>query len=418
MMKYLLGIVLFLVISEHLFAQDLPRVRKNLEILCSKEFNGRGYVRKGDSLAANWIAQEFEKIGLKKFQNSYFQDFQLSINTFPKKISVKLGKKRLQIGRDFILKPHTATLRGKAKILVLDTLIFADENRRKAFFEQDFRQKALVFPAQYSKQLLKVSLEEMQKLAQTSIWVSLHPKLTASLSVHQEGQAEIMLDKKLWDGSAKEISYQIFAQWIEKYTTRNVIGYIEGTQKKDTFIVFTGHYDHLGSMGSAYFPGANDNASGITMLLELAHYYKTPPPTYSVAFMAFAAEEAGLIGSHHYTENPYFPLSQIKCLLNLDLVGTGDEGITVVNGSVFPEDFETMTSINTQYQLLPKIAKRGKAANSDHYFFSEKGVKAFFIYTMGGIKAYHDINDSPETLPLTKYKELFRLITLYVENCK
>ena len=416
MMLHFLLLTFLIYWSGLLAAQDMQRVRKNLEILCSKEFNGRGYVKKGDSLAATWIGQEFEKIGLKKFKSSYFQDFQLSINTFPKKIAVKLGKKKLQIGRDFILKPHTATLKGKAKTLVLDTLIFTDENRRKVFFQQDFRKKALVFPSKYYNQLQKLNLDETQKLAQTSIWVSLHQKLTASLSLRQEGQAEIMLDSKVWDGTAKEITYDIFAQWIEKYNTRNVIGYIEGTQKKDSFIIFTGHYDHLGSMGEAYFPGANDNASGITMLLELAYHYKNNPPAYSVAFMAFAAEEAGLIGSHFYTENPFFPLNQIKCLLNLDLVGTGDEGITIVNGGIFTEDFEKMESLNKQHQLLPKVLRRGKAANSDHYFFSEKGVKAFFIYAMGGTKAYHDIDDRPETLPLSKYKELFQFLNLYIES--
>ena len=415
-MLYFSLLVFAFCFASSLLAQDMQRVRRNLDILCSKEFNGRGYVNKGDSLAADWIAKEFEKIGLKKFQTTYFQNFQLSINTFPGQVSVKLGKKKLKVGKDFILKPHTETLKGKAKILILDTLIFTDESRRKVFFEQDFRKKALVFPAQYGNNLLKLRLEEMQKIAQTSIWVSLHQKLTASLSVRQEGQAEIMLDKNLWDGTAKEISYDIFAQWIEKYNTRNVIGYIEGRQQKDSFVVFTGHYDHLGSMGEAYFPGANDNASGITMLLELAHHYQKKPPAYSVAFMAFAAEEAGLIGSHFYTENPFFPLSKIKCLLNLDLVGTGDDGITVVNGGIYTEDFDKMLAFNKQHQLLPKVAKRGKAANSDHYFFSEKGVKAFFIYTMGGIKAYHDIDDRPETLPLTKYKELFQFFTLYIDS--
>jgi hypothetical protein len=100
----------------------------------------------------------------------------------------------------------------------------------------------------------------------------------------------------------------------------------------------------------------------------------------------------------------------------LDLVGTGDEGITIVNGSLYEEDFIKIVALNEKHQLLPKVVKRGKAANSDHYFFSEKGVKAFFIYTMGGIKAYHDIYDRPETLPLTKYKELFKLLTLYVSE--
>jgi hypothetical protein len=60
--------------------------------------------------------------------------------------------------------------------------------------------------------------------------------------------------------------------------------------------------------------------------------------------------------------------------------------------------------------LIVKINARGKAANSDHYFFTEKGVPAFFIYTLGGIKAYHDVFDRPETLPLNEYDDLFKLI--------
>jgi aminopeptidase YwaD len=64
--------------------------------------------------------------------------------------------------------------------------------------------------------------------------------------------------------------------------------------------------------------------------------------------------------------------------------------------------------------LLPAVVKRGKAANSDHYFFSQKGVPAFFIYTNGTQKAYHDVHDKFETLPLSKYRELFKLLTLFV----
>jgi hypothetical protein len=65
---------------------------------------------------------------------------------------------------------------------------------------------------------------------------------------------------------------------------------------------------------------------------------------------------------------------------------------------------------------MPKINKRTNAPNSDHYFFATKGVKAIFIYTLGGIKAYHDIYDRAETLPLTKFKELFGLLTDFIEE--
>src|SRR5690606_14083057 len=97
---------------------------------------------------------------------------------------------------------------------------------------------------------------------------------------------------------------------------------------------------HIGGQGrDVYFPGANDNASGTTMLLELAEHYSQNPPDYSIVFMAFAAEEAGLLGSFHYTQNPFFPLQRIRFLINLDLLGTGDDGMMAVNGSIHPAEF-------------------------------------------------------------------------------
>jgi Zn-dependent M28 family amino/carboxypeptidase len=168
--------------------------------------------------------------------------------------------------------------------------------------------------------------------------------------------------------------------------------------------------------GSTYFPGANDNASGVAMLLNLAKYYAANPPAYSVAFIAFAGEEAGLIGSKYFTENPLLALSSIRFLINVDLVGTGEEGITVVNASEFAKEFDLLNKINDSQQLITKINARGKAANSDHYWFTEKGVPAFFIYTLGGIAAYHDVMDKAETLPLTEYSDLFRLIVGF-NNC-
>ncbi|MCX6294627.1 MAG: M20/M25/M40 family metallo-hydrolase, partial [Bacteroidetes bacterium] len=182
------------------------------------------------------------------------------------------------------------------------------------------------------------------------------------------------------------------------------------------FIVYTAHYDHLGQMGEEiFFPGANDNASGSAMLLNLARYYSMTEhkPKCSIAFIAFCGEEAGLLGSKYYTEHPVFPLKNIKFVLNMDIMGTGEDGITVVNGSVFKNEFDKLKEINTQNNFIKDVKIRGKAANSDHYCFSEKGVKAFFIYSMGGIKAYHDIYDRAETLPLNEFENLFKLITAF-----
>ena len=84
--------------------------------------------------------------------------------------------------------------------------------------------------------------------------------------------------------------------------------------------MFTAHYDMIGSFGEGnYFPGASDNGSGTAMVLDLArHFSSGRKPFYSVAFMLFSGEEAGLLGSTHYVDHPLFPLERIKLVINLD----------------------------------------------------------------------------------------------------
>ena len=85
--------------------------------------------------------------------------------------------------------------------------------------------------------------------------------------------------------------------------------------------------------------------------------------------------------------------------------------ITVVNSTVQQRFFDQLVEINTRDGLLTAVKPRGPACNSDHCPFVEKGVPAVFIYTMGGIAAYHDVFDRPETLPLTEFEDLHRLLT-------
>ena len=117
-----------------------------------------------------------------------------------------------------------------------------------------------------------------------------------------------------------------------------------------------------------------------------------------------------MLGSKYFTEHPLVPLKNIRFLTNTDLAGTGVDGITVVNATEFPKEFAMMNEVNDKEHLLEKINARGKAANSDHYFFTEKGVPAFFFYTLGGIAAYHDVFDKAETLPLNEQDDLAKLI--------
>ena len=87
-----------------------------------------------------------------------------------------------------------------------------------------------------------------------------------------------------------------------------------------------------------------------------------------------------------------------------------------MNGTIFKEKFDLISKINQQQNLLPKIDIRGAACNSDHCFFYEKGVPCFYIYTQGGIRAYHDIFDKYETLPLTEFVDYCKLMILFFDS--
>lgn len=376
-MKYKLSLILLL-LSSATFAQDSAFARHIVDTLTSKYFWGRGYTNDGMGKAAKFIAAEFKSYGLKPMSGKDFmQPFSCNVNTFPGKMEVSLNGMVLTPGRDFIVGPESKGVSGKGNLVQKDSVTYIDQQNR--------------------------------------VILTLKNKLTWSVSQQVADYTSIEVDKKALKQAPTSISVNIENKFVEGFKAANICGVVKGTAKPDSIIVITAHYDHLGGMGSAtYFPGANDNASGISLLLSLAKYYAAHPQPYTIAFMCFAGEEAGILGSKYFTENPLIPLSNIKFLVNTDLAGTGEDGITVVNATIYPKQFELLKQINAQGNYLVKVFPRGKAANSDHYWFTEKGVPAFFFYTMGGIKAYHDVFDISKTLPLNKYNSLFKLMTGFV----
>lgn len=396
----------------------MQRAKQTVIDLCSPQMYGRGYTQNGDKVAAKYIAAKLEAAGAKKFGDSYFQAFPLTINTFPDKISLEIAGQKLVVGEDFIVSPVSSSGSGAGKPYILDTLIFA-ENRKatERLLKEDLADKIMIINGKDYPKIADLPTALVRKIYEAKAFISLETKLTMSVANAQLSKPTFsVLKNKIPSGFGeknKKIKFSLEAKLIENYQTQNIIGYLAGSS--DSCIVLTAHYDHLGGLGkNSYFAGANDNASGIAFLLELLAYYKENPSKYTVVFIFFGAEEAGLLGSKYYVENPLFPLSQIKFLINLDLVGTGIEGITVVNATIFPREFELINQLNKEGSYFTQVKKRGKAANSDHYFFTESGVKSFFIYAMGGIQAYHDVNDKAETLPLSHYPSLFQLLTKFV----
>jgi Zn-dependent M28 family amino/carboxypeptidase len=103
-------------------------------------------------------------------------------------------------------------------------------------------------------------------------------------------------------------------------------------------------------------------------------------------------------------------------MLNLDIMGSGEEGITVVNSTLFPKEFQTLQKLNKKKKAVPLVKPRGPAANSDHYFFTEAGVPAFFIYTMGPNKHYHDVFDTYDALSFKAFDRLSKLFDEFIRK--
>ncbi|SFQ25243.1 VanZ family protein [Hymenobacter arizonensis] len=418
-------------------AQDMPRVRRTIEKLAAPQMHGRGYVKDGDKKAAAYLRGRLKELKLEPLAPDYTQPFTLDVNTFPSKMDFRLEhgfvpglgpKWRLQPGRDFIATANSGGGQLSGRFLrYLDSVTVStpagvEEFLRTSQFKRDGQYSCMVVLLdRYVQQPAHLPEAVRARLDSVAAVLRVVPKLTASVAATQSKQVQLEalphpmlhrigapISSPAWTSTTA-----IDAQLRRNYQTQNLAAVIRGTAQPDSFLVVTAHYDHLGRMGKdVYFPGANDNASGVALLLELAAHYARPEnrPACSVAFLLFGAEEAGLVGSRYFVAKPLVPLQRIKFLVNLDLLGTGEQGATVVNGRLLEAPYQRLVALNDAHRYLPQLAPRGRAANSDHFPFSEAGVPAFFLYTRGGSTAYHDVNDRPEALSLAGFAGAFGLV--------
>lgn len=415
-------------------AQELSRpassyAKNTIETLTSDEYAGRGYVEDGMNKAADFIATEFERLGLQPIGDSYFQAFEMPINVI-QDASLTINSKELQYGIDFIVKPNSKSIQyfDKEYYTFNPEDFAASLNSRESFIEFMKRDmmaqnnKHITFPPhqfeidslnQYYKNWPTVYRPEENK--DRAIFFFTPDKLTSSLSQTQDSISQFFIKDNYYTNDLSIDNYSINSQFVKDFKTKNVIGKIEG-ENKDSLIVITAHFDHLGKVGNTIFHGASDNASGTAFLLELAQHFSQTKPKYSLIFIAFAAEEAGMIGSNYFADNPLVNLADVKFLLNFDIIGAGEDGIQIVNSSIFEKEYELLSRINSEQQLTPQIKKRGEACNSDHCPFYEKGVPSFFIYTLGGPGHYHDPLDTAETLNLYGFENLKQLFVRFIQE--
>ncbi|MBR5253796.1 MAG: M28 family peptidase [Bacteroidales bacterium] len=410
---------LLLIISTLVSAQSYKYAIYCKDTLASEYMAGRAYVDEGDKKAATFIRNELKESGVKLLGENGFQKLNFPINNIMDlKVSMRYLKKPLKLGEDYLVfgsSPSANMVLEDVKPLIFNTKKQIEEIKPKKL--QD-----------------KVLLFNTQSLSYVDIIVFLRglkkENVTPKLAVIQgydkipyyTGRALmdfpiLQLKGNIIYKKIKHLALEIKSEFISSYQSQNVWGIVEGTKYKDSCFVFIAHYDHLGKVGNVHFPGANDNASGVAVLLDLAKYYAKNPAEHSVAFIFATGEEIGLLGSKFAAENPYIDLEKVKFLFNLDMCGTGATGVAVINGLKEPEAGKLLQEINNENQWFIKVFLGEESCNSDHCHFVQKGVPAHFLFTYGcEYNEYHTIYDNGKDLPFTKHIDFCNLLKEFVRR--
>ena len=214
------------------------------------------------------------------------------------------------------------------------------------------------------------------------------------------------------------LELQTDVQRIQR-TTSNVLGYLPGLTSE--YIVIGAHYDHLGmgeqfslapSLVPSIHPGADDNASGVAGVIELARWLAGQPKLKrGVLFMAFTGEELGLLGSGHYVDKPLLPLEQCAAMINMDMIGRMKEDRLVVGGAASGSTFKTlMEELALRHSEL-KIDHSEPAGfgGSDHTSFANKEIPVLFFFS--GLHAdYHKPSDTWDKIDAEASARLLALV--------
>ena len=420
MKAFLKGLSLFLLLTTafQLQAQDQEQYKRIVKELSSAKYQGRGYAKGGANKAGKYLQKAFVKAGVDEV---ILQPFTIDINTFPGKMELWADGKKLTPGVDFSMREYSPGVHGEFPVYHIDTLNF-DPDRIFADLAKPEYENCLVsceFWFTYKHREVFSKLQKAGECANAGLiftWAS-PIKFFKAYGDHLVDKPIIWVTPEAVTG-VKSVRANVDNKFLEDYEIFNVIAKVEG-ERHDSCYVFTAHYDHLGNLGKkVFYAGANDNASGTATIVTLAAYYAEHRPPYDMYFIAFSGEDANLRGSEYYAEHPVVPLSQIKYLFNIDMIGDNnpvqycecsDEGL---------RGFDLFERINAEKQYFKALDRGDLAANSDHYPFATRNVPCIFLENENGdaFQYYHTVFDNWKTAVFDSYEPVFRLVTDFVSK--
>ena len=219
------------------------------------------------------------------------------------------------------------------------------------------------------------------------------------------------------------------SQHIEKVRTENVMGFIEGTDKKNECIVLTAHYDHIGVDGEEVNNGADDDGSGTVAIMEIAQAFSMAKkdghgPRRSILFLAVTGEEKGLLGSEYYVNHPAVPIEKTITNLNIDMIGRIDsrhredpEYVYLIGSDKLSKELHelsekanaTYTNLSLDYKYNADNDPNRYYYRSDHYNFAKHNIPIIFYFN-GTHEDYHRPTDTVEKIEFELLKKRTKLI--------
>ncbi len=463
-------------------------IKEHIFTLASDAYEGRETGTEGNTKAAHYIADKFKSLGLPAIgnDNGYFQPVSFTFTSWDQ-LSLLVNGQGYKLLRDFIAFPQEskkdeivtdeitflgygiqdtnyddyagADVKGKV-IMVYDGeptlsngISMVSNSSTLSKWSSDWKLKSATAKKNGVKLMLVISndlktliADNRRQLVNRVTQLGNFPEesvegvntifisSTLAETILEDNRNQIIEKRDaLKQGNGGQIRTTVKVDIGSKFLIKrqilegqNVLGLIEGTDKKDEIVIVSGHYDHVGMKGDEVYNGADDNASGTTAVLEIAEALATAKkmkqgPRRSVLCLLVTGEEKGLLGSEYYAANPIFPIENTTVDVNIDMIGRWGEEYSaqdqpynyVIGSDRLSTDLHKInTEMNQKYSQLLLDYKYNDEADpnrfyfrSDHYNFAKMGIPAIFFFN-GVHKDYHRLTDTPDKIdiPLMRHR--------------
>jgi hypothetical protein len=427
-------------------AEDLTR---HLTYLASDEMKGRDTGSEEGKIAANYLADFYKNLGLTGPVNgSYFQPVGLVSTNFSK-VSLQVGKLKLVENQDYVFTGDGNMAKAAKADLVFLGLV-TDENLAKVdvkgklvgLWAVGVRSNDLVTKVMDAGAvgIVIVTMEGQANFDRiANRYKSLAGKgrigfdrgttqrpvfMVSSDKMGELFGTPVETLKEAAKSSPQTIPAQKSSYQVVKTTTPvdavNVMGYLEGTDKKEEVLVISSHYDHVGvSSTGEVFNGADDDGSGTVSVMEIAEAFAMAAkdgikPRRSILFLNVTGEEKGLLGSEYYSENPIFPLANTVNNINIDMVGRIDyeyqkeqnkDYVYVIGSEMLSSHLKkineynniTYTNLILDYRYDAEDDPNRFYYRSDHYNFAKHNIPVIFFFN-GVHDDYHQVTDTVDKI--------------------